>query len=345
MRDGTGMIGRIVFTWYEGSELDANAKTWRLMADILNDVGMTLEMLSPMVPGYFLPLACMGTLCKSICGVAGGCSRAALTQHFALRDNLADVSAKDQSQETAVGLIGMLLGMVVSNILAHEKDAVGGWMTWTLFAVFTVLHLYANYSGLRACQLHTLNRQRVNILFEEYMRSGRILFYDDVAKRESILWWDTQRPRIVLGAPFRLLLEDHRTRECTDFERVRQYEEVYGGLHYALDAHPYAPISVPKDVMVSLHHDASNKDILRAYVNALWIRGLVAGTLPKERIPKGHEADVHGGSFDAVLASRRPLREGLFDRFIADAARFWRVDRDLLGTTEWRLQEFRWVDQ
>lgn len=67
----------------QGSELDNNAKTWRLMADILNgkleqlvtlswtpcltlascvgaDLGMTLELLSPLVPGYFFTLACAG---------------------------------------------------------------------------------------------------------------------------------------------------------------------------------------------------------------------------------------------------------------------------------------------
>ena len=35
---------------------------------------------------------------QSIVGVAGGATRAALTQHQARRDNMADVSAKDGSQ-------------------------------------------------------------------------------------------------------------------------------------------------------------------------------------------------------------------------------------------------------
>ena len=46
-------------------------------------------------------------------GVAGGASRAALTQHFAKDDNTADISAKEGSQETATTLLGMLLGMAV----------------------------------------------------------------------------------------------------------------------------------------------------------------------------------------------------------------------------------------
>ena len=37
-------------------------------------------------------------LLQSLVGVCGGATRAALTQHQARRDNMADVSAKDGSQ-------------------------------------------------------------------------------------------------------------------------------------------------------------------------------------------------------------------------------------------------------
>jgi hypothetical protein len=45
--------------------------------------------------------------------VAGGATRAALTQHFAAAGNAADVSAKEGSQETATTLLGMLAGMAL----------------------------------------------------------------------------------------------------------------------------------------------------------------------------------------------------------------------------------------
>ena len=50
---------------------------------------------------------------RRLLGVAGGASRAALTQHFARQQNAADISAKEGSQETATTLVGMLLGMLV----------------------------------------------------------------------------------------------------------------------------------------------------------------------------------------------------------------------------------------
>jgi hypothetical protein len=40
LRDFTGMLGGILFTFYQGSNLDSNAKMWRLVADLMNDIGM-----------------------------------------------------------------------------------------------------------------------------------------------------------------------------------------------------------------------------------------------------------------------------------------------------------------
>ncbi|KAF6165061.1 hypothetical protein GIB67_000645 [Kingdonia uniflora] len=39
LRDFSGMLGGILFTFYQGSSLDSNAKMWRLVADFMNDLG------------------------------------------------------------------------------------------------------------------------------------------------------------------------------------------------------------------------------------------------------------------------------------------------------------------
>lgn len=63
------------------TSLDADCKKWRLFADILNDFAMFLELLLPYFMGYSTALLCTATVMKSIVGVAGGATRAALTQH------------------------------------------------------------------------------------------------------------------------------------------------------------------------------------------------------------------------------------------------------------------------
>ncbi|XP_074094673.1 RUS family member 1 isoform X3 [Cotesia typhae] len=86
LKDGTGMIGRIIFTWWKSIELDAQCKKWRLTADILNDLAMGIELTLPsMHSSSVTMLLCLSTAMKSIVGVAGGATRAALTQHQALK--------------------------------------------------------------------------------------------------------------------------------------------------------------------------------------------------------------------------------------------------------------------
>ncbi|XP_078201322.1 RUS family member 1 isoform X6 [Callithrix jacchus] len=113
VKDSTGMLGRIIFAWWKGSKLDCNAKQWRLFADILNDVAMFLEIMAPVYPICFTMTVSTSNLAKCIVSVAGGATRAALTVHQARRNNMADVSAKDSSQETLVNLAGLLVSLLM----------------------------------------------------------------------------------------------------------------------------------------------------------------------------------------------------------------------------------------
>lgn len=65
---------------------------------MLCPAGMALELASPLLPGAFLLLACLGSIARAVTGVAGGATRIALTQHFARRRNAADIAAKEGSQ-------------------------------------------------------------------------------------------------------------------------------------------------------------------------------------------------------------------------------------------------------
>lgn len=66
MRDGTAMVGRIVFASAYGTSLDFNSKRWRLLADVLNDIAICIEIAAPLYPMYFVLLACMGSFLKAM---------------------------------------------------------------------------------------------------------------------------------------------------------------------------------------------------------------------------------------------------------------------------------------
>ncbi|XP_041012993.1 protein root UVB sensitive 3 isoform X2 [Juglans microcarpa x Juglans regia] len=182
LRDLTGMLGGILFTFYQGSNLDSNAKMWRLIADLMNDLGMLMDLVSPLFPSAFVFVVCLGSLSRSFTGVAGGATRAALTQHFALQSNAADISAKEGSQETLATMIGMALGMLLARITMGHALAI-----WFSFLSLTLFHIYANYKAVRCLVLTSLNPERSSILLQHFLETGQVLSPEKVSRMEHVL--------------------------------------------------------------------------------------------------------------------------------------------------------------
>lgn len=107
LKDAVGRIASIGFAWWQGSQLDCNAKRWRLIADVANDIGILVELIAPLVAMYtawwvFVVLLSLANVARAVAGVAGGATRVSMVQHFALKDNIGDLSAKAGSQEVRV---------------------------------------------------------------------------------------------------------------------------------------------------------------------------------------------------------------------------------------------------
>ncbi|XP_015603270.1 RUS1 family protein C16orf58 homolog isoform X2 [Cephus cinctus] len=182
LKDGTGMIGRIGFAWWIGTELDAQCKKWRLFADFLNDAAMGIELMIPYYSSYSTYVLCISMAMKAVVGVAGGATRAALTQHQALQNNLADVSAKDGSQETFVNLIASLIGIFILSNLPQD-----GQYVMELYLFLVAIHLYANYSAVKALCLNSLNEDRLALIIKRYLQTQNIPNSTEVNKQESVL--------------------------------------------------------------------------------------------------------------------------------------------------------------
>jgi Vitamin B6 photo-protection and homoeostasis len=192
IRDGIGMVGGLVFSYVASDSFDIHVKEFRLFADIINDVGLTLDMLAPHFatvsttiqwPMYIL---CLSTFCKVMCGMSAGATKGRITQHFAVRGNMADLTAKESTQETLVSLLGMIGGIGLARTLSRfsatrqEKNGQGDgnedgtsnvsrfvlstdqelWITWGIFGVLTLIHVWANYKGVMLLRLKTINRER-----------------------------------------------------------------------------------------------------------------------------------------------------------------------------------------
>ncbi|KAL8343524.1 hypothetical protein RB601_004262 [Gaeumannomyces tritici] len=182
LQDTFSRLATILFAHRMGTAIEPECKTYRFMADLFNDASQLLDLLVPVLP--FLPKVSVmvsAAILRSLCGVAAGASKASLSAHFAKMGNLAELNAKEASQETVVSLVGMLVGTAVVHMV-EDKRAVWCWMI-----VLIAIHLMMNYRAVRCVKMLTLNRQRATIVFREFLETGKVLTPGQVAARESIL--------------------------------------------------------------------------------------------------------------------------------------------------------------
>ena len=185
LQESVGRLATILFAHYGGRSIEAECKMYRLAADIFNDIAMVLDCLSPSFPESIrVPLFCASSVFRTLCGVAGGSSKASLSSHFAQADNIGELNAKDSSQETVISLLGMWAGSLV---VANVTTPLATWL-W-LLSLLTV-HLCTNYAAVASVHLRTLNRQRANVAFSHLMADDRVLGPDEVARQEFIFETD-----------------------------------------------------------------------------------------------------------------------------------------------------------
>uniref|UniRef100_A0A8C9CDM2 RUS family member 1 n=1 Tax=Phocoena sinus TaxID=42100 RepID=A0A8C9CDM2_PHOSS len=320
VKDSTGMLGRIIFAWWMGSKMDCNAKQWRLFADILNDVAMFLEIMAPIFPICFTMTICISNLAKCIVGVAGGATRAALTMHQARRNNMADVSAKDGSQETLVSLAGLLVSLLMLPLVSDCPS-----LSLGCFFLLTALHIYANYRAVRALVIETLNEGRLWLVLKHFLQRGEVLG-PAAANQMEPLWtgfWPSLS--LSLGVPL------HRvTSSVFELQKlVEGHQEPYL-LRWDRSQN---------QVQAVLSQMAGPETILRAATHGLVLGALQGdGPLPGEleglrnRVRAGPEKESC-----VIVRETHQVLDKLFPKFLKglqDAG--WRTENHQLEVDEWR---------
>lgn len=316
----TGMMGSIIFAWMKGNQLDCDAKRWRLFADFLNDFSISLEIMAPLAGTYFRWVVCFAGVCKSLVGVAGGATRAALTQHQARRNNMADVSAKDGSQETLVNLGALICSLGLLPLVSGQLV-----LTGLLFVMMTTLHLFANYRAVKAVRMESLNLARFHLIMNNYFSLGRVPPVDTVNAEEPVFWTLKPHWTIDIGMSFNSIE--------TSFDNLR---EVYGAISskYLLDFNRQT-----QKVTVVLSPEATMTDQLQACMQAELIifiidhSGHAVSSDLSEWISRQWLSDNH----TSMLLQSFDQAKGLFPTFLHEMEQQgWRTDLCLLGTDEWR---------
>jgi hypothetical protein len=113
------MAATLLFTAGAASFFRSDVKRWRLFADLIVDVGITLEVAATLVPrSLFLPMICIGNMCKAICGVASGACGGAINLYWAKGSDISDINAKFGAQVRLMDLLSMIqIYSIFSNCL------------------------------------------------------------------------------------------------------------------------------------------------------------------------------------------------------------------------------------
>lgn len=216
MRDGVGMVASLLLAYHFSASFDENVKEWRLMADVLNNMGLFVNMLVSIFPQHFMLLGCFSAVCYACCGLIAGSTRARISAHFVMpaaaapptgkkaeasrlsnrehstdgsnsggaasasAGQLADVTAKESTQETAVTLVGLVLGMMFTQFVADNVVH-----AWAGFLLLTAVHQWANFNLVRVLVFDTINQQRAYILAERCLRDSEGSTSEDKSSQES----------------------------------------------------------------------------------------------------------------------------------------------------------------
>lgn len=178
LRDGIGMLATLLFAYEYADAFEVNTKEWRLFADVCNNIGLTLDMMVSIFPSYFAMLTGLSACSKACCGLIAGATKARISAHFAVAGHLADVTAKESTQETAVTLVGLVVGMVCTRVLDT-----GVRQRWMLFIFLLFLHQWANYMLIRTLVFDTLNPQKCYLLAAPYFHIDGSKSADSSAER------------------------------------------------------------------------------------------------------------------------------------------------------------------
>jgi Vitamin B6 photo-protection and homoeostasis len=191
LKDGSSMIGSLLFSSI-CTDFDTETKFWRLFADAMNDLALTIELIAIIIPyittiddkvylsTLFLTTTSIANLCKSLCGVSASATRVSISTHFAkiiskhskvnVQDIVGEIQAKEHAQETAVTLLGLFLGYLFTTMLNASLA-----VQIAAFIFLTILHMYANCLAVKTLSLNQLTRTRIAILMHQFAMREDIL--------------------------------------------------------------------------------------------------------------------------------------------------------------------------
>ncbi|UPQ99470.1 root UVB sensitive protein [Chloropicon primus] len=271
LKDGLGRIGCMLFASVIGNKFDNDAKFFVFLGDLMYEVGVFLEIVSPLFASFFLVTASIANAFKSMSYMSRLPPRAAILKSFAVRENVGDVSAKANSQDVVAGLIGIGLGIGISFFVGSSVVK-----SLAVFLVSGALVWFSSLKALGNLRLNTLNRYRTEIILDNFVQHGSVLPLQDVNRREGALatlvkpFLNAEEERefkTVFGASLKALQGQDRQR----IGRLGEYLSFYEGEEYILVLSASRKMKSVR-TLVFVNPEISARSTLLALLQAAYIK-------------------------------------------------------------------------
>ena len=299
LRDGCGMIASLLFTSIASSAFRRNIKRWKYFADIMVDLGITLEIIAPSVlttqryRALFLPLLCVGNMCKALCGVAAGATGGALQMYWAVKltgdeEGISEVSAKSGAQRTVMGGFGLILAALTARWLdgGGAKHTHSTWIG--IYCMLTFLHLALNWMSMKIVAFDWLNGWRLQKVVNDFLISindtneggnnigARCISPAKLSHAEPIFFPELSKnyPTIRLGVSFNDLVQASASAPTLLSEMTRK-------IH--LDKYILKVGNGGRCILVSFLAGCTNKQKTKAYLHACLIKRVLFKNKQKVR--------------------------------------------------------------
>lgn len=333
------------------------------------DIGITLEIMAPSLlstqfSAWFLPLLCLGNVCKALCGVAAGATGGALQMFWAIKltgseDGISEVSAKNGAQRTVMGGMGLILAGLTANWLDNIDVANRNMRTkkkglWIgLYCGLTLLHLVCNWRSLKLVTLDWLNGWRLHRVVDDFLTSidkmpndcGQGISFStptEVSKLEPIFFMPelqskrSNLPRypIKLGVSFNQLAKLSGAPSSTLKSMLTTKHNSYKENYILKVGHTNRQLEKNRCILVSFLIECSNREKAKAYLHACLVgRALLSVSVPNGN--KNNRSVVHGerqliSQAEEIGREETKVLWPVFERSASEAG--WKLDKTEFST-------------
>ena len=331
LKDGLGSFAVLVAGGALGSRVDEEPRKYWAGAALGEDFAKLLELVTPVMPSLFLPLAATASVVGGLAVVTRTALLATFVNHVATKSNSGDVRARLEVQGRVLKLIALPAGIALFRVvgetiegarLAAEVGGSGGGSDAANGALFVVASLYLSLIAAH----NVLCRRAVSVLAFDTLTRGRLLRLADdfLAKNGSNVMSPEEMAREGGGGEGKWLREDEREPPLLGVPCGDDTSRIFDNevLDMAAEVHASDPFLVATErdgtVRVLVDESACDADLVRSALNAVMLQRALLHTSAVTR--------------DVLLETREGALTSANDFTSACLACGWRVDVVLGGS-------------